>query len=75
MWGSFNRDSAITSRTLERKDAEFVIVFNTPHYQQISLSQWLGANPAQLIADNFGITEETVKMLPKELIGIAKNNS
>lgn len=53
------------------RDVNLVIVFNTPHYQQISLSQWLGANPAQLIADNFGISEETVKMLPKELIGIA----
>jgi oxalate decarboxylase len=55
------------------RDLNLVIVFNTPQYQQISLSQWLGANPSRLIADNFGIGEETVKMLPKELIGIANH--
>lgn len=57
------------------RDLNLVIVFNTPHYQQISLGQWLGANPSQLIADNFGISEDIVNTLPKELIGIAKSKS
>jgi oxalate decarboxylase len=54
---------------------EVIIVFSSPHYQQISLSQWLGANPAQLLADNFGLPEEVVKTLPTDLIGIVKSKS
>jgi oxalate decarboxylase len=54
---------------------EVIIVFSSPHYQQISLSQWLGANPAQLLADNFGLPEDVVKTLPTDLIGIVKSKS
>jgi oxalate decarboxylase len=50
---------------------QLVILFNNPLYQEISLSQWLAANPPGLIEDNFGLTEEVVDKLPKAALGIA----
>ena len=32
---------------------EVLILFNSGVYQEISLASWLGANPAQLLEDNF----------------------
>ena len=54
---------------------EAIIVFNSPRYQQISLSEWLGANPTQLISDNFSISNDVTDKLPTELIGIVKKRS
>jgi len=52
-------------------DLRVVVVFSNPEYLQISLSSWLGNNPAHLLADNFQLSEEVVKQLPKDFIGIA----
>jgi oxalate decarboxylase len=49
-----------------------VLLFNNPLYTEISLSQWLAANPARLIEDNFGVTSEVIEKLPKAALGIAK---
>jgi oxalate decarboxylase len=49
-----------------------VILFNNPLYTEISLSQWLAANPARLLADNFGVTAEVIDKLPKAALGIVK---
>jgi len=46
--------------------------FNNPLYTEISLSQWLAANPARLLEDNFGVTSEVIEKLPKAALGIAK---
>jgi oxalate decarboxylase len=53
------------------KDLRVVLVFSKPEYAQISLSSWLGNNPAQLLADNFQISADVVNQLPKDFIGIA----
>ena len=47
-----------------------LILFNSPVYEEISLSSWLAANPAKLIADNFGWPAEQVARLPKSARGI-----
>jgi oxalate decarboxylase len=51
---------------------QLVILFNNPHYEEISLSQWLASNPAALLAENFGVTEEVIDKLPKAALGITK---
>jgi oxalate decarboxylase len=47
-------------------------LFNSPVFEEISISKWLAGNPASLIADNFGITKEEVERLPKRALGIIK---
>jgi oxalate decarboxylase len=51
---------------------QVAILFNNPLYTEISLSQWLAANPPGLIADNFGLTEQLVDKLPRAALGIVK---
>jgi oxalate decarboxylase len=51
---------------------QVVILFNNPLYTEISLSQWLAANPASLLADNFGLTAQVIDRLPKAALGILK---
>jgi len=51
---------------------QLAILFNNPLYTEISLSQWLAANPASLLEDNFGVTAEVIDKLPKAALGIAK---
>jgi oxalate decarboxylase len=51
---------------------QLVILFNNPHYEEISLSQWLAANPAQLLGTNFGVREDVIAKLPKAALGILK---
>jgi oxalate decarboxylase len=50
---------------------QVVILFNNPLYTEISLSQWLAANPASMLKDNFGVTAEVIDKLPKAALGIA----
>ena len=47
-----------------------LILFNTPTYQEILLTSWLAANPAQLVADHFGLTLDQVNKFPKDSAGI-----
>ena len=47
-----------------------LILFNSPVYEEISLSGWLAANPPALIADNFGFSADQVARLPKGSRGI-----
>jgi oxalate decarboxylase len=49
---------------------QVLILFNSPAYEEISLSTWLGANPAALLADNFGVSEATIRSLPTRYQGI-----
>jgi oxalate decarboxylase len=51
---------------------QLLILFNNPDYEEISLSQWLASNPAPLLAENFGVTEEVIAKLPKAALGILK---
>jgi oxalate decarboxylase len=47
-----------------------LILFNSPVYEEISISAWLAANPPSLIADNFGLSQTQVAQLPKGALGI-----
>lgn len=51
---------------------KFFALFNSPTFEEISISKWLAGNPASLIADNFGIAKEEVNRLPKKALGILK---
>jgi oxalate decarboxylase len=47
-----------------------LIVFNSPVYEEISISGWLAANPPSMLADNFKLTPDQVARLPKGAQGI-----
>jgi len=47
-----------------------LILFNAPTYEEILLTSWLAANPAQLVADHFGLTLDQVNKFPKDPDGI-----
>lgn len=57
---------------LGSEPTEFFALFNSPVFEEISISKWLAGNPASLIADNFGISKEEVGRLPKKVLGIIK---
>ncbi|HLH20113.1 MAG TPA: cupin domain-containing protein [Bryobacteraceae bacterium] len=49
---------------------EVLILFNSGEYQEISLANWLGANPVSLLMDNFQAPRELVERFPKKETGI-----
>jgi oxalate decarboxylase len=49
---------------------QFLAMFNSPVYEEISLSTWLAGNPPSMIADNFGISKSAVEKMPKSTFGI-----
>ena len=51
---------------------KFVLLFNSPVFEEISITSWLAGNPASLIADNFQISKEQVERMPKSAAGILK---
>jgi oxalate decarboxylase len=51
---------------------QFFALFNSPVFEEISISKWLAGNPASLIADNFLITKDEVARLPRKTLGILK---
>jgi oxalate decarboxylase len=51
---------------------KFFALFNSPVFEEISISKWLAGNPASLIADNFLITKDEVARLPRKTLGILK---
>jgi oxalate decarboxylase len=44
---------------------QIVILFNSPVYEEITISEWLGGNPGYVLSDNFEIPENLVKQLPR----------
>src|ERR1700730_2237464 len=57
---------------LGSEPTKLIVLFNSPIYEAISISKWLSANPASLIADNFGISDTEVARLPKKVLGFIK---
>jgi oxalate decarboxylase len=51
---------------------ELFALFNSPTFEEISISKWLAGNPASLIADNLGIGNDEVQRLPKRALGIIR---
>jgi oxalate decarboxylase len=46
-------------------DLEVVLAFNSGEYQSISATAWFAANPAELLATNFGVPASTFAGFPK----------
>jgi oxalate decarboxylase len=55
-----------------RTPLKFFALFNSPTFEEISISKWLAGNPASLIADNFGIAKSEVAKMPKKTLGFLK---
>jgi oxalate decarboxylase len=51
---------------------EILILFNSGVYQEISLAAWLGANPAQLLEDNFSQSAALIEKLPIKSRGMQR---
>jgi oxalate decarboxylase len=51
---------------------QFFALFNSPVFEEISISKWLAGNPASLIADNFLIGKDEIARLPRKTLGILK---
>jgi oxalate decarboxylase len=51
---------------------KLIILFNSPVFEEISISSWLSANPASLVADNFRISNAEVARMPKKALGFVK---
>jgi oxalate decarboxylase len=49
---------------------EIAILFSNPEYQEISISEWLAANPAEILTANFGISRALASELPRRALGI-----
>jgi len=49
---------------------KILILFNSPEYQEISLSTWLAGNPVSILTDNFGIPKELAERMPRRNLGI-----
>src|SRR5262249_15136745 len=43
-----------------RAECRFLLAFNNGDYQEVSLTDWIGRSPRQVVATNFGLTEEVV---------------
>jgi oxalate decarboxylase len=56
--------------SLGPEPTEVLILFNSGVYQEISLSAWLGANPAHLLEDNFSAPADVVSRLPVKSKGM-----
>jgi oxalate decarboxylase len=53
-----------------KETLKLVVLFNSPVYQELTLNDWLNANPAQLVADHFGLTLDQAKSISKHQTGI-----
>ena len=51
---------------------KILILFNSPVYEQISLSALLSSNPPSILADNFDLSSNEIALLPKSSLGIVK---
>jgi len=51
---------------------KFFALFNSPTFEEISISKWTAGNPASLLADNFQISREQAAKLPNKLLGIIR---
>jgi oxalate decarboxylase len=51
---------------------KFFALFNSPVFEEISISSWVAGNPAGLLSDNFGIPKSEVAKMPKKALGFFK---
>ncbi|KAF2166038.1 hypothetical protein M409DRAFT_66930 [Zasmidium cellare ATCC 36951] len=46
-------------------DLVYLEILQTPYYNDISVAQWLGLTPRQVVKDHLGFSDETLDRLPK----------
>ncbi|MBV8408339.1 MAG: cupin domain-containing protein [Alphaproteobacteria bacterium] len=51
-------------KQIGNEETQILIAFNSPDYQEISLSTWLAANPVQLLETNFGVDPAMIERMP-----------
>ena len=51
-------------------DLEFVGVFRTPHYEEVSLSNWLTHTPPKLVVQHLNVDEATIAKWPDNSPGV-----
>jgi oxalate decarboxylase len=57
------------------EETQILIAFNSPDYQEISLSAWLASNPLALLETNFGVDAGMIAKMPDhrlKIIGAAR---
>jgi oxalate decarboxylase len=57
---------------VSNEKARILIVFNSGHYQTIDLSQWIGGNPADILATNFAQNPSVFDKFPHKDIFLTK---
>jgi oxalate decarboxylase len=60
-----NRGFGHYIRQIGNEQTQILVAFNSPDYQEISLSAWLASNPPRLLADNFGLDMAVLEKLPR----------
>jgi oxalate decarboxylase len=51
-------------RNTGTEDLEIILTFDSGHYEEISLTDWVAASPPHLLANNFGVPADTFKKFP-----------
>ncbi|MGA8575580.1 MAG: cupin domain-containing protein [Candidatus Cybelea sp.] len=59
-----NRGFGHYIRQIGNEETEILVAFNSPDYQEISISAWLASNPKRLLADNLGLDLAVIEKLP-----------
>jgi oxalate decarboxylase len=60
-----NRGFGHYIKQIGNEATQILVAFNSPDYQEISISSWLASNPSRLLADNFGLDMGDVEKLPR----------
>ena len=59
-----NRGFGHYIRQIGNEPTQILVAFNSPDYQEISISSWLASNPRRLLADNLGLDLSVIEKLP-----------
>jgi oxalate decarboxylase len=59
-----NRGFGHYIRQIGNGETKILVAFNSPDYQEISISAWLASNPPRLLADNFGLDLAVIEKMP-----------
>lgn len=59
-----NRGFGHYIRQIGNEETEILVAFNSPNYEEISISSWLASNPRRLLADNLGLDLAVIEKLP-----------
>jgi oxalate decarboxylase len=61
-----NRGFGHYIRQIGNEETQILVAFNSPDYQEISISTWLASNPPRLLADNLEIDMAAIEKLPQQ---------